>query len=153
MALEMVIKKCVMIPALVVGLSVSACSPNPATQIGSSTINRTDNGAPKRSTPVIPGRPARMFIWAGFDENTCKPIAAEVALANAPAKGSVEFKPNQSTLIKHSNSGKCIGKRMRGTGIYYTARFGQAGADQFSVTATTPSGQTATRKFNIKISE
>ncbi len=94
-----------------------------------------------------------MFIWAGFDENTCKPIPAKVTLANAPAKGSVKFKPNQSTMIKQSDSGKCIGKRMRGTGIYYTARFGQTGDDQFSVTATTPSGDITTRSFNVKISE
>ncbi|MCH9807725.1 MAG: hypothetical protein K0U74_08345 [Alphaproteobacteria bacterium] len=138
-------------------VSLAACSPNPATQIGSSALQGATGGtletAPKRTTPVIGGRPARMFIWAGFDEKNCQPTSAKVVLTEAPAKGSVSFKPNQSTLIKQSSSGKCIGKRMPGTGIYYTARFGEVGHDKFSVTATTPSGQTSTRVFDVMVSE
>ena len=42
---------------------------------------------------------------------------------------------------------------MPGTGIYYQAKKGLTGNDTFTVTATTPTGQTATRSFRVTLTE
>jgi len=91
--------------------------------------------------------------WAGFREKDCSGLTPTLVVAQAPAKGEVNFKPNQNTMIRHSNSGKCIGTSLVGTGIYYTAKAGSYGDDTFSVTATTPDGSTATKTFNVKVME
>jgi len=94
-----------------------------------------------------------MYIWAGFSEKDCRVVTPKFAVTQAPAKGTVSFRPNQPTKIQHSGSGKCLGTKLPGTGIYYTAGKGQSGSDQFSITATTPSGQTATKSFQVEIVE
>jgi hypothetical protein len=106
-----------------------------------------------RSTPVVPGRPARVFIFAGFGDK-CEPVAApEITVTAAPAKGDVSFKPGQETTIQTSAQGTCLGQKTTGTGIYYTARAGQAGTDRFSIVAKLPSGETASRTFEVRIAE
>jgi hypothetical protein len=88
-----------------------------------------------RSTPVVPGRPARVFIFAGFGKQ-CEPVAApQITITEPPAKGDVSFVPGQETTIQYSAQGTCIGQKTQGTGIYYTARAGQEGADRFSIAA------------------
>jgi hypothetical protein len=94
-----------------------------------------------------------MYVWAGFKEKDCSPIDAAVVVSKAPAKGTVSFRPGQETTIQFSGSGKCVGQRLKGTGVYYTASKGQTGTDQFTATATTPSGQTVTRTFQVRIVE
>lgn len=94
-----------------------------------------------------------MYIWAGFREKDCAPLTPAIVVSQAPAMGEVSFKPNQMTMIRHSNSGNCIGTSLAGTGIYYTARAGAYGYDTFTVTATTPDGSTATKTFNVKVIE
>jgi len=94
-----------------------------------------------------------MFVWAGFSEKDCSALTPTFAVVQAPAKGDVSFKPDQTTTIRHSNSGNCIGANLAGTGIYYTARNGMAGDDAFSVTATTPDGSTATKTFSVRVVE
>ncbi len=106
-----------------------------------------------RSTPVVPGRPARVFIFAGFGDK-CEELAPpQVTVTAAPAKGDVSFKPGQETTIKTSAKGTCIGQTAKGTGVYYTARAGQAGTDRFSVTAKLAGGETASRTFEVRIAE
>jgi hypothetical protein len=106
-----------------------------------------------RKTPVVPGRPARVFIFAGFGDH-CEPVGApQMSITAAPAKGAVSFKPGQETTIKTSKQGTCIGRKAKGTGVYYTARAGQSGTDRFAVTAKLPSGETATRTFEVRIAE
>ena len=141
------------IVAFASGLSVAGCASQPTPQLQPDKAQGPAAGVAKRSRPVVAGRPARLYIWAGFSEKDCKPITANFAVTQAPAKGTVSFKPNQPTKIQHSGSGKCIGTRLAGTGIYYLAKEGQSGSDQFTVTATTPSGQTVTKSFQVEIAE
>ena len=106
-----------------------------------------------RSTPVVPGRPARVFIFAGFGKR-CETVAApQITITEPPAKGDVSFVPGQETTIQNSAQGTCIGQKTKGTGIYYTARAGQQGVDRFSVAAKLASGETATRTFEVRIAE
>jgi hypothetical protein len=106
-----------------------------------------------RKTPVVPGRPARVFIFAGFGDN-CEPLPEpELAITAAPAKGDVTFQPGQETTIKTSEKGTCIGQTAKGTGVYYTAHAGQTGTDRFSVAAKLSSGETAVRSFEVRIAE
>ena len=106
-----------------------------------------------RSSPVVPGRPARVFIFAGFGDR-CEPVAApEITITAPPSKGDVSFKPGQETTIKTSAQGTCIGQKTKGTGLYYTARAGQQGTDRFSVVAKLATGETATRTFEVHIAE
>ena len=103
--------------------------------------------------PVVPGRPARVFIFAGLDEK-CEPIAApQITITEPPAKGDVSFVPGQETTMQYSAKGTCVGRKTTGTGIYYTARAGQEGTDRFSVTAKLASGDTATRTFEVTIAK
>jgi len=106
-----------------------------------------------RSTPVVPGRPARVFIFAGFGTH-CEPVAApQITITQPPAKGDVSFVPGQETTIQYSAQGTCIGQKTQGTGIYYTARAGQEGADRFSIAAKLGTGETAARTFEVRIAE
>jgi hypothetical protein len=109
--------------------------------------------AATRSTPVVPGRPARVFIFAGFGKN-CEPVAApQITVIAPPAKGDVSFVPGQETTIQYSVQGTCIGQKTQGTGVYYTARAGQNGTDTFSLSAKLAGGETATRTFEVRIAE
>jgi hypothetical protein len=106
-----------------------------------------------RSTPVVPGRRARVFIFAGLGDH-CEPVPApQITVTAPPAKGDVSFVPGQETTIKTSTHGTCIGQTAKGTGLYYTARGGQSGTDRFTVTAKLASGETATRTFEVHIAE
>jgi hypothetical protein len=106
-----------------------------------------------RSMPVVPGRPARVFVFAGIGDN-CEPLAApQITITEPPAKGDVTFVPGQETTIQYSAKGTCAGRKTTGTGIYYTARAGQAGTDRFSVSAKLASNESATRTFEVKIAE
>lgn len=102
-------------------------------------------------TPVSAERPARLYVYAAFMEKDCSPIGANVTIATPPSKGTVTFRENQETVIQSSLSGKCIGQRVTGTGVYYTAQKGQDGADTFTVTATSPNGEPVTRTFQVRI--
>jgi hypothetical protein len=106
-----------------------------------------------RSTPVVPGRRARVFVFAGFGKK-CEPVAApQITITGPPAKGDVTFVPGQETTIQYSAQGTCIGQKTQGTGVYYTARAGQQGTDRFSVAAKLGTGETATRTFEVRIAE
>ena len=106
-----------------------------------------------RSTPVVPGRAARVFVFAGFGDN-CEPVAApQITITAPPAKGEVTFVPGQETTIQYSAQGTCIGQKTKGTGVYYTARAGQQGTDRFSIAAKLESGETASRTFEVRIAE
>ncbi len=135
-------------------VGIAGCSSG-GTQGGSGQLpgDAPTADAAVRSTPVVPGRPARVFIFAGFGDH-CEPVAApKITITKPPAKGDVSFVPGQETTIQSSARGTCIGKKTKGTGIYYTARPGQVGADRFSVSARLASGETAARTFEVRIAK
>ncbi len=133
--------------------SGSAGLPGTAPAPATSTADVPTSDIAVRKTPVVPGRPARVFIFAGFGDN-CEPLPApELTITAAPAKGDVSFQPGQETTIMTSEKGTCIGQTAKGTGVYYTARAGQAGTDRFSVAAKLAGGETAARSFEVRIAE
>lgn len=135
-------------------LLLTGCASFPSETFTTGAVSEEDNTLDrKRGTPVVAQRPARMYVWAGFRESDCLPLTPSFVVSQAPAKGEVTFKPDQMTMIRHSNSGNCIGTSLAGTGIYYTARSGVTGPDEFTVTATTPGGTTATKTFNVQVIE
>jgi len=139
------------------GLGPPGGAPQPGDNLVT-TAEATNSGAPTadaavRSSPVVAGRPARVFIFAGFGDH-CEPVPApQITVTQAPAKGDVSFVPDQDTLIQASSRGTCIGQKAKGTGVYYTARAGQTGSDRFAVSARLASGETATRTFEVRIAE
>ncbi|MGQ0672829.1 MAG: hypothetical protein ACT4N2_08140 [Hyphomicrobium sp.] len=106
-----------------------------------------------RTAPVVTGRPARVFVMAGFGKN-CEPLTGpNIAVTQPPAKGDVSFVPGQETTVQYAAGGTCAGQRATGTGIYYTARAGQTGTDRFAVEARLSSGEVARREFEVTIAE
>jgi hypothetical protein len=139
--------------ALVLG-GVAGCS-GLGSQNGSASLpgDGTPADASVRATPVVAGRPARVFVLAGFGKS-CEAVAApQITITEPPAKGDVTFVPGQTTTIQYSPQGTCIGQKTQGTGIYYTARAGTEGVDRFSIAAKLASGETATRTFEVRIAE
>ncbi len=107
--------------------------------------------AATRTQPVVPGRPARVFVFAGWDAS-CAPLPApEVTVKAAPSQGGISFRPGQETTIAASATGTCAGRKVSGTGVYYTAREGAAGTDRFSVEARLASGEVSARAFEVQI--
>lgn len=108
---------------------------------------------PAGMSRVSPGASTRVFVMAGFDE-TCQPVAKPVIeVVKPPRKGSVAFREGQSTTIMSSLSGKCIGQRIAGTGIYYTAAPTASGEDAFTIEARLATGETTTRSFQMFVSD
>ena len=140
----------VIVAVAVVG--VAGCS-GIGPQGGSGEALAPTADAAVRNTPVVPGRAARVFVFAGFG-NKCEPLPApQIAITHPPAKGDLSFVPGQDTTIQASAQGTCIGQKTKGTGVYYTARAGTKGTDRFQVTATLASGETVTRTFEVNIAE
>jgi hypothetical protein len=122
-------------------LAITALAPDIAAQ-----------DAAVRGTRVVPDRPARVFVMAGFD-TACKALRpVTITIDKAPTQGSVSLREGQQTTIQYSVSGRCIGSRITGTGIYYTAQKSATGTDTFSVTARLGT-ETASRTFTVKIAD
>ena len=64
---------------------------------------------------------------------------------------SVVLLPAPATAA--SATGTCGGKKVSGTGVYYTARAGAAGTDRFALQARLASGETSSRTFEVRIVE
>ncbi|MFY0614244.1 MAG: hypothetical protein JXQ99_22130 [Hyphomicrobiaceae bacterium] len=139
---------------LVTGLAIAACSTTPASFISTGSLPKVSETVTKPTAfakPVKAAKATRMYVWSGFKEKDCSPVAADMKVATAPTKGTITFKPNEPITIQHSASGKCVGQRMQGTAVYYTPNADQIGPDTFTVSATTATGQAVTRSFNVTI--
>ena len=142
--------------AVILSVALSACAPSsqpsplsPPVAGNQPTASISDD---RRSTPIVAGRPARVYVMAGFKDD-CTPVTPAIKVTAQPAKGIVTLKPNQFTVLRRTASGNCDGKRVSGTGIYYTAREGTNGADQFTIEATANSEKTVTKTFRITIAD
>lgn len=109
--------------------------------------------AATRSAPVVAGRPARVFVFAGWDEACTATAPPDITVTQPPAHGDISFRAGQETTIAASASGTCAGRTVTGTGVYYTARAGASGTDRFAVEARLASGETAARVFEVTIAE
>lgn len=137
------------------GVLLAGCSaqgpqiPGEATSLGSAVTPTQD--AATRTEPVVPGRPGRVFIFAGLGENCEQLPMPQITVDEAPSQGVITYRSGQTTTIAASKTGKCIGKTATGTGVYYTAREGSSGSDTFALTARLISGETMTRTFTVTI--
>jgi hypothetical protein len=108
---------------------------------------------PAEPSRVSPGASTRVWIMAAFDDK-CLPMAApQIEVTAKPAKGNVTFRSGQGTTVKTSKSGTCIGARVTGTGVYYTANADAEGPDVFAIEARLPTGEIATRRFHMTIGD
>lgn len=139
--------------ALMCGACSGIGSQNGATTPNDPAALMPTADAAVRNTPVVTGRPARVFVFAGLGDKCETLPAPQVTVTHAPAKGDISFVPGQETTIAASAQGTCTGKKASGTGVYYTARSGQQGTDRFSVTARLASGEATTRNFEVHIAE
>jgi predicted small lipoprotein YifL len=132
--------------------ALSACA-NQNTALPPADASAPSESSGTRTTPVVPGRPARVFIMAAVGK-ACEQLAPpEITITAQPAKGDVSFTPGQDTNIATSAQGTCIGTKTKGMGIYYTARAGATGTDAFAISAKLATGETATRSFTVTIAE
>jgi len=106
-----------------------------------------------RKDALVPGRPGRVFVLAGFDEKCQSVDEPKITITTQPAKGAISFVHGQETTIGSSAQGTCVGATVTGTGIYYTPRAGEKGSDRFTISARLASGETATRSFEVQIAE
>ena len=142
------------VAAVLGGCSPTAAPQNPdtGTQPGAGPSLPASDAATRR-TPVVAGRPARVFIFAGWNDD-CSPVPdPELSITSQPSQGDISFKPGQMTTVQTSASGTCAGRAVTGTGVYYTARTGATGADHFAISARLASGETTTRQFSVTIAE
>jgi hypothetical protein len=135
------------------GVVLGACAADSTSLLTTGSINASAPEHPTRSMPTVAGRPARVFVMVGFKQSDCAAIAPDIKVTRAPTKGAVTFQPNQMTTVQFSQTGKCMGMKLPGTGIYYTARAGETGNDNFTVEATTPSGEVVSRTFHVRVSD
>lgn len=104
-----------------------------------------------RASPVVPGRRARVFIFAGLGPR-CEALSApQITVTAPPAKGDLSFEPGQSTVLTTATNPACVGKPATGTGLYYTARAGSEGEDRFAVEAKMAGGERLARSFAVRI--
>ncbi len=131
---------------------LAACTSAPAPVLPTPADLPTQDAA-TRTMPVVAGRPARVFVFAGWDGACASTAAPHVTVSAAPAQGEVSFRPGQQTSIAASAGGTCAGRMVTGTGVYYTARAGASGTDRFAVEARLASGETSRRVFEVTIAE
>lgn len=145
----------ILTPLPVIAASLLAACSNavtPGEGVSSAPPSVTQDAA-TRSAPVVAGRRARVFIFAGLG-NTCDPLPPpEVTILQQPSKGALSFVTNQETTIRTSTQGTCIGHVAKGTAVYYTAREGEEGSDRFAVSAKLGGGETVTRTFEVAITQ
>lgn len=132
-------------------LALAGCGGNVPTASTSGDLSAPTQDAATRSAPVVPGRRARVFIFAGLGVK-CEPLAPpQITISTPPAKGDVTFEPGQQTVLNAATNPACLGKSAVGTGVYYTARAGSDGTDRFTLQARTATGETMTRTFEVRI--
>lgn len=130
-------------------LMVAGCSSSTPQPLAAADVPTND--AATRTTPVVAGRPARVFVFAAWDADCVALAAPQLTVTNPPSHGEITFRPGQQTTIAASAGGTCAGRTFTGTGVYYTARAGATGTDRFAVEARLASGETNRRVFEVTI--
>jgi hypothetical protein len=108
---------------------------------------------PPSSTRVAPGGTTRVYVMAAFGADCQATAAPTIDVVKPPTNGTVSLRPGQSTTVASSLSGQCIGAKVQGTGIYYSANATTQGHDSFSVRAKLATGETIERTFHLRIED
>ena len=106
-----------------------------------------------KGTRVSPGASTRVYVMAAFDKDCVSLPKPDIAVTAPPAKGQVSFREGQVVVVQQSLSGNCLGQRVTGTGVYYTANPNASGPDTFSITARLATGETTERSFQLRIED
>ena len=131
---------------------LTACSNSETLSDGQSSAQPSvTQDAATRSEPVVAGRPARVFIFAGLGKSCEAVPPPQVVIVQQPSKGALSLVQNQETTIRTSAEGTCIGHTAKGTAVYFTAREGADGKDRFAVSAKLSGGEEVTRTFEVTI--
>lgn len=137
--------------AAMVGAALAATACSPAAGPGESVAATVTQDAATRTTPVVAGRPARVFVYAALGE-ACMPLPAPTLRVVAPpSQGELSFREGQPTTLASAGGSECGGRSATGTGVYYTARDGAAGSDRFTVEARAGDGTVQSRSFEVRI--
>lgn len=137
---------------IAVVVSLAACTAEPELAKPSAlTSAAPTRDAATRTTPVVAGRPSRVFIFTAMGPN-CQPLKPPaIRVVTPPTRGEIALREGQQTTIATSQDRKCEARPAIGTGIYYTARGNFAGIDRFTVEATAADGTTQQRTFEVRV--
>ncbi len=113
----------------------------------------TAQESPAAGTRVSPGGTTRVYVMAAFDKDCGSLPKPEIAITTPPAKGQVSLREGQTVVVQQSLSGSCLGQRVTGTGVYYTAGATAAGPDSFKITARLSTGEVTERTFQLRIED
>lgn len=108
---------------------------------------------PRGATRVAPGGTTRVYVMAAFDKDCRGLPAPPITIVTPPSKGQVSLREGQTVVLQQSLSGNCLGQRVSGTGIYYTAHANSSGPDSFSITAKLSTGEVASRTFQLNVQD
>jgi hypothetical protein len=104
-----------------------------------------------RGTKVGADNPTRVFVVAGLDANCRATQQPTIVITQPPAKGVVSLQAVPPTMMQFSLSGKCIGQRVPGVGVYYQARTGEAGGDAFTFAVKMGRGDAVSKTIPVMI--
>lgn len=108
---------------------------------------------PRGGTRVSPGGTTRVYVMAAFDKDCVSLPKPEIAITTLPGKGQVSLREGQTVVVQQSLSGSCLGQRVTGTGVYYTAGVAAEGPDSFTITARLSTGEVTQRTFQLRIED
>ena len=108
---------------------------------------------PRGGTRVSPGGTTRVYVMAAFDKDCVSLPKPEIAITTPPAKGHVSLREGQTVVVQQSISGSCLGQRVTGTGVYYTAGADASGPDSFRISARLSTGEVTERTFQLRIED
>lgn len=140
--------------ALLVGAAgtLTACSSSNSETL-SAELPPVTRDAATRYDPVVPGRPARFFVFAAVGADCASLPPPEITVVQQPSKGKLSFIMHQKTTITASVHGTCADRVATGTAVYYTAHDGAEGADRFAVSAKLDGNDSTTRSFEVTIAQ
>jgi hypothetical protein len=126
---------------------------NPAAELTTASIAAPPTVKTNPGTRVTSDAAARVFVLAGLAAD-CSPISIPmITVSQAPTKGTITFVPVGETTVQFSLSGKCVGRRVPGVGVFYKATPGQTGPDVFTVAAHSGKRELATRTIPVEIAQ
>jgi hypothetical protein len=125
----------------------------PAAELTTASITAPPPAKAPQGTRVTSDAPARVFVLAGLAAD-CSPISIPmITVGQAPTKGTITFVAVPETTVQFSVSGRCLGKRVPGVGVFYKANEGTSGSDVFTVVARSGNRELASRTIPVEIAD
>lgn len=135
----------------IVGASLAVAGCSPAAGPGETVTAAVTQDSATRTSVVVVGRPARVFVYTALGKNCARLPAPSLRIVTNPARGEVSFREGQATSIASASNRACVGRPATGTGVYYTASGSAAGVDRFTIEARATDGSIQSRTFEVRI--